>query len=71
MLFEKADVKYDRFIRTTDHDHKEMVAKMWGILQENGYIKKGKHTGYYSINEETFVMEKDLVWNEESQVYET
>jgi methionyl-tRNA synthetase len=70
-LFKKASVDYDRFIRTTDEDHKEMVSKMWNILKENGFIKKGHHTGYYSVNEETFVMEKDLEWDEESSVFKT
>lgn len=34
-------------------------------------ITLGKHTGYYSVNEETFMMEKDLVWDEDSKSYKT
>jgi len=34
---------------------------MWKQLDENGFIKKGKHEGYYSVNEESFVPIKDLV----------
>lgn len=34
-------------------------------------ITLGKHTGYYSVNEETFMMEKDLIWDEASKSYKT
>jgi methionyl-tRNA synthetase len=26
-----------------------------------GFIREGKHEGYYSVNEESFISEKDLV----------
>lgn len=38
---------------------------MWTILAEKGFIKEGQHTGFYSVNEECFVMEKDLLWNDQ------
>jgi methionyl-tRNA synthetase len=28
-LFDNADIKYDRFIRTTDSDHKNAVCDIW------------------------------------------
>ena len=56
----RAGVSYDRFIRTTDASHKVAVAHMWQKLKDNGYIVKGQHQGFYSTNEETFFMEKDL-----------
>ena len=33
-------------------------------MHERGNLKQGKHEGYYSINEETFFAEKDLVKDE-------
>ena len=65
ILFEKSDVDYNTFVRTTDDGHKQHVSKMWKILAEKGFIKEGQHTGFYSVNEECFVMEKDLVWNDQ------
>lgn len=56
----RAGIDYNRFVRTTSDSHKEAVAHMWEKLKSNGYIVKGKHRGYYSTNEETFFMEKDL-----------
>jgi methionyl-tRNA synthetase len=44
---------------------------MWSILKDKGLITQGQHTGFYSVNEECFVMEKDLVWNQEGKFYET
>ena len=31
----------------------------------------GKFEGYYSVNEETFMMEKDLVFDKEANVHKT
>ena len=60
-MFAIANISYTRFIRTTDEDHKEAVKVMWEELAAKGFITKGKHEGYYSINEESFVPEKALV----------
>ena len=56
----KAYIDYDRFVRTTEESHKAAVAHLWEKLRSNGYIVKGQHRGFYSTNEETFFMEKDL-----------
>lgn len=58
-------------MRTTDPDHKETVAKVWKKLMNNGFISQGEHVGYYSVNEESFVVKGDLVWDEEEGVYRT
>lgn len=63
-LFEAANVRESRFIRTTDKDHKLSVQAMWQTLLKNGHIVKGSHSGFYSTNEETFFPEKDLVKSE-------
>lgn len=57
-LFKEADISHNRLIRTTDKDHYSAVQRFWGELK--GSIGKGTHTGLYSTNEETFVVEKDL-----------
>ncbi|KAK9465220.1 tRNA synthetases class I (M)-domain-containing protein [Lipomyces arxii] len=49
-----ANVSNDRFMRTTDEDHKLAVYKIWNVLKEKGYIYKGEHQGWYSISDETF-----------------
>ena len=62
-LFADAHVCYDRYVRTTDPDHKVAVEAFWSQLKPQ--IKIGTHTGFYSTNEETFMMEKDLIKQEE------
>ncbi|CDO96096.1 unnamed protein product [Kluyveromyces dobzhanskii CBS 2104] len=49
-----ADIKYSRFIRTTDPDHIENVKELWNICYKNGFIYKGEHKGWYSVSDETF-----------------
>ncbi|KAI9652151.1 MAG: methionyl-tRNA synthetase [Alyxoria varia] len=54
-LAQKADISYDRFIRTTDEDHSETVQYAWRILIEKDLIYRSKHEGWYSVSDETFV----------------
>ncbi|MDO8517176.1 MAG: methionine--tRNA ligase [Nanoarchaeota archaeon] len=56
------NVDPDRFIRTTDKDHKEFVQKFVEKVKKDIY--KGKYLGNYCVDCEAYVTEKDLV-NEE------
>ena len=60
-LFKAADLSNDIYIRTTSPLHKKSVVNFWKLLDSNKAITLGSHTGYYSTNDETFVMEKDLI----------
>lgn len=53
----KLGILYDRFIRTTDLDHVDLVKK--SILSCSQYIKKEEYNGYYNVREETYVSSKD------------
>ncbi|KAK6340711.1 methionyl-tRNA synthetase [Orbilia brochopaga] len=53
-LAEDAEVGCDRFIRTTDPDHREAVEYFWRVLRERGYIELKNHTGWYSVSDEAF-----------------
>ncbi|KAL3236650.1 methionine--tRNA ligase MSM1 [Nakaseomyces bracarensis] len=55
------DIKYTRFIRTTDQDHLENVKKLWLLCLDAGYIYKGQHQGWYSISDETFYPESKVI----------
>lgn len=52
-LFNKANIQYDDFIRTTENRHKEFVKKMWNDLQNDIYL--GDFEGWYNISDEEFV----------------
>ena len=58
--FDKLDISYDRFIRTTEKEHHEMVIRIWNILKSKGHIYEGMYKGYYCVSDETFYTEKDL-----------
>lgn len=54
-------IDYDRFIRTTDRDHVEAVEHFWLLLREKGLIYETKHAGWYSVSDECFYPESQLV----------
>lgn len=56
----KLNISYDQFIRTTDPKHKEIVQKIFKILQDQGDIYKKKYEGLYCTGCEAFYLEKDL-----------
>jgi len=60
-LWERLDIQYDNFIRTTDKKHIEAVSKMLQILFDKGAIKKGEYEGLYCTGCEQFLNESDLV----------
>ncbi len=49
------------FIRTTEERHKKGVLALWNKLLEKGYIYLGNYAGWYSVRDETFYLEKDLI----------
>lgn len=54
-LWEKLEIKYDKFIRTTDNQHKQAVKNIFSLLVNNGDIYKGKYKGLYCISCEEFL----------------
>lgn len=59
-LWEKLDISYDDFIRTTESRHKEVVQKIFETLKENGDIYLDEYEGWYSVPDETFYTERQL-----------
>lgn len=59
-LFDKADIKYDDFIRTTEPRHKEAVTAIWNRLLERGYIYKGVYKGWYCTSDESFLTDDQV-----------
>ena len=51
----------DDFIRTTEQRHIDGASYLWQKLYERDQIYLGEYTGWYSISDETFYNEKDLV----------
>ncbi len=53
-LWEKLNINYDQFIRTTDKIHIDTVNKVLYTLYEKGLIYKGDYSGLYCVPCETF-----------------
>jgi methionyl-tRNA synthetase len=60
-LGEALDLSYDRFIRTTDTDHKSAAQAIWNKCLENGDIYKKKYKGLYCVGDEMYLRDSDLV----------
>ncbi|WP_421728510.1 methionine--tRNA ligase [Bacillus thuringiensis] len=60
-LWEKMDISYDDFIRTTEDRHKDVVEKIFKQLVDQGDIYLDEYEGWYSVQDETFYTEHQLV----------
>ncbi len=58
--WEKFDIDYDRYIRTTDVDHENLVSKVFKILLDKGDIYKSSYKGLYCPGCEAFLSTRDL-----------
>jgi len=54
-LWEALNIRYDRFIRTTQEFHEKGVQRIFQILLDKGDIYKGTYKGWYCVSEETFL----------------
>ena len=61
VLWEKLEIEYDTFIRSTEDQHEEDVKNIFTKLYEKGDIYKGEYKGYYCTPCETFWTEAQLV----------
>ncbi len=54
-------IDYDKFIRTTDKSHEEVVKKILQKVYDKGDIYLSEYEGYYCTSCEAYYTEKDLV----------
>ncbi len=60
-LCETLKISYDRFIRTTEPEHKKKAQEIFLKSYKNKDIYKGKYEGHYCSGCEAFKTEKDIV----------
>ena len=63
-LWDDFDISYDKFIRTTDEEHKIGAQKAFMKMEEKGDIYKDVYKGHYCISCETFFPKTQLVDDE-------
>lgn len=62
-LAKKINLSNNDFIRTTDLRHKKSVAYLWNKLLDSGFIYKDIYQGWYSIRDEAFYSEDEIIDN--------
>ena len=58
-LYDRLEVSYDDFIRTTEPRHKNIVRDILQKLYDKGEIYIDEYRGFYSTRQEQFLQEKD------------
>ena len=54
-LWNRMEITYDDYIRTTSDRHKRGVQQLWRKIRDNGFIYKGSYTGQYCVFDELYV----------------
>lgn len=60
-IWDTMNTSYDKFVRTTNPEHKEMVQKIFKKLYDQGDIYKGEYEGKYCKPCESFYTEAQLI----------
>ena len=58
------------FIRTTEDRHYKTVQMLWKILEEKKFIYLSKYSGWYSVSDEAFYAESEIIEKENSKICE-
>ncbi len=59
-------ISFDRFIRTTDTDHKALCQELWRRMAARGDLYLGRYEGWYSVRDEAYYDESELVAAEDA-----
>ncbi len=63
---EQLGISFDRFIRTTDADHKALCQQLWQRMADNGDLYLDRYEGWYSVRDEAYYDESELVTGEDA-----
>lgn len=58
--WERLDISHNRFIRTTESEHKAVVTAFLQRLWDRGQVYSGTYSGWYCVHEERYWTDKDL-----------
>jgi methionyl-tRNA synthetase len=58
---ERLNISFDRFIRTTEPAHHAASQAIWKAMEASGDLYLGRYEGWYSVRDEAFYDEKELV----------
>jgi methionyl-tRNA synthetase len=63
-LFDRLDISYDRFFRTTEDVHHRASQAIWQAMEANGDLYLDRYEGWYSVRDEAYYDESELVEGE-------
>lgn len=63
----KLNVDYQHFVRTTDAAHHEASIALWKAMEAKGDLYLDRYEGWYSVRDEAFYDEKELIDGEGSE----
>ena len=58
------NISYDRFIRTSEPAHHHASQAIWQAMEASGDLYLGRYEGWYSVRDEAFYDEKEIVAGE-------
>jgi methionyl-tRNA synthetase len=67
VMADKLDISCDRFIRTSEADHYRASQAIWEKMAAKGDLYLDRYEGWYSVRDEAFYEEKELVEGEGGQ----
>ncbi len=59
--WDRMKISYDRFIRTSEDEHRQVVGQVFAQLVAGGDIYKDRYEGWYCVPCETYLPEDDLL----------
>jgi methionyl-tRNA synthetase len=63
---QRLNVSFDRFIRTTEEQHHRSSREIWERMADNGDIYLDSYAGWYSVREEAYYAEDEIVVGEDN-----
>jgi methionyl-tRNA synthetase len=66
-MADKLDISCDRFIRTSEPEHHAASQAIWKAMAEAGDLYLDRYEGWYSVRDEAFYEEKELIEGEGEQ----
>ena len=68
VMDDRLNISYDRFIRTVEPDHHAASVALWEAMAAAGDLYLDRYEGWYSVRDEAFYDEKELVEGEGGKV---
>jgi methionyl-tRNA synthetase len=61
VMYEKLNISYDDFVRTSEPRHHRASIAIWKAMEEAGDLYLDRYEGWYSVRDEAFYDESELV----------